>query len=71
MEENAVIAQVVFSLSLDRDFDYLVPAELRGRVRVGSRVRAPFNTSEKSGYVVAIKSQSDYWPLKPLLALES
>ena len=71
MEENAVIAQVVFSLSLDRDFDYLVPAELRGRVRVGSRVQVEFNTGERSGYVVAMKSHSDYWPLKPIVALES
>ena len=71
MEENAVIAQVVFSLSLDRDFDYLVPDALRGRVRVGSRVRVQFNTGERSGYVVAMKSHSDYWPLKPVVALES
>lgn len=66
------IAQVVFSLSLDRDFDYLIPPHLLGRVRVGSRVRVPFRNSERSGFVVAIKPHSDFPPeqLKAIGAIE-
>ena len=66
------IAQVVFSLSLDRDFDYLIPPHLLGRVRVGSRVRVPFRNSERSGFVVALKPHSDFPPeqLKAIGAIE-
>ena len=67
------IAQVVFSLSLDRDFDYLIPPHLLGRVRVGSRVRVPFRNSERSGFVVALKPHSDFPPeqLQALRPLEA
>ena len=33
------IARIVTNLSLDREFDYLIPERLRGLVHVGSRVR--------------------------------
>lgn len=63
------VAQVIFSLSLDRVFDYSVPPALRGQVREGSRVKVEFKHGERSGYVVAMKATSPY-KLKPILCLE-
>ena len=65
------IAKVIFDLSLDKDFDYSIPPHLEGKVRVGSRVRVSFRTSERSGFVVALKPRSDFADVKPILALES
>jgi len=42
------IARVVVDLSLDREFDYLIPEQWHGRVEVGSRVRVPFGRGDKS-----------------------
>ncbi len=64
-------AEVVFDLSLDKVFDYAVPPGLRGQIQAGSRVRAPFRTYEKSGYVLKLKAQSDYPQVRELLGLES
>ncbi len=54
------MARVVVNLSLDREFDYLIPPELRGRVRIGSRVRIPFGAGRGSrvGYVVGLAADS-------------
>lgn len=71
---NQRIAQVIFSLSLDQEFDYLIPPHLAEQVRVGSRVRVSFGKGQgvRSGFVVALKSHSNYHStLKPILALES
>ncbi len=35
-----MIAKVIVDISLDREFDYIVPPELAGNVQVGSRVQA-------------------------------
>ena len=62
------IAKVVINLSLDREFDYLVPSHLADKVRVGSRVRVPFGkgNSSRIGYVVGFKSHSSFSGLKEL-----
>jgi len=41
---------------VDRSFHYLVPAQLQGLVRVGSRVQVPFSRQKISGYVVGFSS---------------
>ncbi len=66
------IARVVINLSLDREFDYLIPDHLRTRVRVGSRVRVPFGTGkrERVGYVVCLADSSIFPKLKPISAVE-
>ncbi|HMP76315.1 MAG TPA: primosomal protein N' [Kiritimatiellia bacterium] len=60
------IARVVVDLSLDREFDYLVPDELADAVRVGSRVAIPFGRREAHGYVVAFAESSTFSGLKPI-----
>ena len=47
-------AGVVFPLPLDREFDYRVPAPLVGRLKIGSRVLAPFGPRSRQGYVVSL-----------------
>lgn len=64
------IARVVTDLGLDREFDYLVPPELDGRVRPGSRVVVPFGGSMRTGYVVGTKATSDVPRLKAIAALD-
>ncbi len=60
--------------SADRVYDYLVPAELSGRVRRGSIVSVSFGASQRTGtrrsaVVVDIADSSEYEKLKPILAV--
>ena len=65
------VAKVIVDLSLDRVFDYEIPAELAGRLRPGLRVRVPFGKSIRDGYVLRIAETSDYAQgnLKALLGI--
>ena len=57
--------RLAFELRVDRTFDYLLPAELSGQVRRGSRVRVPFGAGNRTrvGYVVD-------FPAAPAVAVE-
>ncbi|OGV39389.1 MAG: primosomal protein N' [Lentisphaerae bacterium GWF2_45_14] len=46
-------AKVIVNLALDKDFDYLIPQALEGKLEVGSQVIVPFGSSERRGYVIA------------------
>ena len=63
-----MIAKVLPDISLDREFDYLVPPELLDRVKPGCRVSVGFGKQQLSGWVVALSETSDCPPhkLKPL-----
>jgi len=58
------IAKVVVDLALDREFDYLVPDPLAGRIALGARVRVPFGRSAANGYVVGFADASAHKGLK-------
>ncbi|MFW6414195.1 MAG: replication restart helicase PriA [Verrucomicrobiota bacterium] len=62
------IAKVVINLSLDQEFDYLIPDSMKGRIRVGSRVEVPFGkgNSRRIGYVVGFKPYSSFGDLKEI-----
>ncbi len=61
------VARVVIDLTLDREFDYLVPPALAARVRPGVRVMVPFGSGgSRSAYVVGIKEESEYPNLKSI-----
>ncbi len=51
-------ARVIVDRSADREFDYLIPASLAGRVGVGSRVRLPFRNRAALGTVVDLPEDS-------------
>jgi len=53
-------ALVVFPIPLDRSFCYLVPEELRDKVRRGVRVIAPFGRRHEEGYVVETPDRPNY-----------
>lgn len=49
-----MFCKVVFDVPLDRDFDYLVPAELESKVKAGVRVSAPFGRMLTTGLISAV-----------------
>lgn len=72
MQQGPVIAEVIVDLpvrKVDRIFDYLVPAELTGRARVGSMVLVPFGKSKQVGYVVGFTEKSKVERLLPVEAI--
>jgi primosomal protein N' (replication factor Y) len=63
----ARIARVVPEVSLDRAFDYEIPAELDAQVTLGAKVRIPFGAREIVGYVVEFPTDAETRKLKPIL----
>ena len=63
-----MIAKVIIDVSLDRDFDYLVPPVLEPVIRVGMSVVFNFGNSVRTGYVLALAESSSY-PAEKLKAL--
>ncbi len=60
------IAKVAVDLSLDREFDYLIPEPLRLLVEIGSRVEVPFRSRTVTGFVVGFSDKSAFDDLKPI-----
>ena len=56
----ASIAKVVVEISLDREFDYRIPAHLQAAIRVGSQVNVPFQSRELRGFVVGLADHSAF-----------
>ncbi|MBN1557360.1 MAG: primosomal protein N' [Lentisphaerae bacterium] len=63
------IAKVTVDRGGDKTFDYRIPAELAGAVRVGSRVTVPFGRARRTGYVVGLADRSERGDLKAVAAL--
>ncbi len=60
-----MVAEVIINSTvknLNRTFDYAVPAELAGTIKLGSRVLVPFGNSKslEEGFVVGFKDTSEY-----------
>ena len=58
-----MFAQVILSIShadIDRVFDYAVPENMCGQVKIGMRVRVPFGKGKNlsEGYVVGVSEDS-------------
>ena len=51
-------ARVIVDRSADREFDYLIPPSLAGKVEIGSRVRLPFRNRAALGTVVDLPEES-------------
>lgn len=56
----ATIAKVVVEISLDREFDYRIPAHLQSSIQVGSQVNVPFKSRELRGFVVGLANYSSF-----------
>jgi primosomal protein N' (replication factor Y) len=60
------VAAVAIEDALDKLLDYAIPTKLENRIAVGQRVRVPLGRGNRAshGYVVALKSGSDYTKAK-------
>ena len=64
-----MIARVSLEIALRKEFDYLIPPELAGRVDVGSRVQVPFGARKVLGCVTALAEESAHTKLKPIIKI--
>ena len=64
-----MIARVCLEIALRKEFDYLIPAELAGKVDVGSRVQVPFGARKVLGVVTAVAEESALVRLKPIIKI--
>jgi len=64
-----MIARVSLEIALRKEFDYLIPERLAGKVDVGSRVQVPFGPRKVLGCVTALAEESARANLKPILKL--
>ena len=62
------IAKVIVDLSLDKEFDYLVPPELESVLQTGSPVVVPFGHRDAKGFIVGFADSSEHENLKPVKA---
>jgi len=64
------IARVAVDKALDREFDYEIGPELRGRVKPGSRVVVPFGKNRTRGFVIGLADRSEHPRLKQIVSLD-
>ena len=70
MEKPPKIAKVLLDLSLDRSFDYAVPPEMAGEIRIGMHVMVPFGSGgERAAFIVAFAETSPYPSLKSIRSI--
>lgn len=70
--EIATVAVEKTYFNFESDYDYSVPPEFEGKVKVGARVKVGFGTADslRSGFVISLHSDGPEKPLKPILELE-
>ena len=66
---GAVFARVAFDLPVPTEFTYAVPESLRASVRLGQRVRVPFRTTTRVGYLVALEDESDLEKVRDIASI--
>ncbi len=68
-QATGLFADVVFNRPLDHAFTYSVSEDLRGRMAVGKRVRAPFGRRDKAaiGFCVRLGEEAPKRPVKELV----
>ena len=49
-----MVARVTLEIALRKEFDYVIPPELAGKIEVGSRVKVPFGPRQITGCVTAL-----------------
>ena len=64
-----MVARVTLEIALRKEFDYLIPPELAGRVEIGSRVKVPFGHRQVLGCVTALVAESTHTNLRPIARL--
>jgi primosomal protein N' (replication factor Y) len=64
-----MIARVTLEIALRKEFDYLVPNELQGKVEVGTRVKVPFGHRLVLGCITALPADSPRTNLRSIAAV--
>jgi primosomal protein N' (replication factor Y) len=62
-----MIARVTLEIALRKEFDYLIPGELEGKVEPGTRVKVPFGPRQVFGCVTALVEESPRANLRAIL----
>ena len=62
-------AKVVLGLPIDGPFDYLVPANLEDKIRVGARVWVNFRNKKEVAYIVGLSNKTTIKKLKEISTL--
>ncbi|MDR0993628.1 MAG: primosomal protein N' [Verrucomicrobiota bacterium] len=60
------VAKVITALSLDKEFEYSIPPDWRGRLHIGSVVRVPFGHRRVQGFVTGLADAATFPNLKPI-----
>jgi len=63
------IAKVRVDVAVDREFDYRIPPELEGSVRLGSRVAVPFGPNMREGFVVGFVESSSFARIRDIASI--
>lgn len=63
------IVKVVLGLPILKPFDYSIPPNLWGKIKVGCRVKVIFNKRSMTGYVYALAETSQIKHLSPIISL--
>lgn len=67
-----MIAEIIVDIKnkqVNRSFDYIVPEYLEKIIDVGYRVKVPFNNSNRVGFVINLKENSEFSSLKEISEL--
>ena len=57
--------------ALDKSFTYIIPKEMRGTLKVGMKVKVPFNNRVINGFVIDIKEENNTeYELKSVASIE-
>lgn len=64
-------ASVVLDLSINKALDYGVPAEFIEKLKIGMKVHVPVRGQLRNGYIIAIKDEPDFTPVKPIAEIKS
>ncbi|MCX8155122.1 MAG: primosomal protein N' [Verrucomicrobiae bacterium] len=64
-----MVARVTLEIALQKEFDYLVPADMEPLVAVGTRVKVPFAGREVLGCVTALLERSPHPQLKSIIKI--
>lgn len=67
----ARIAKIVVEISLDGEFDFIIPEEYLLAATLGSRVTVPFGRRKTRGYIIGLSDKSEFSGLKNIISVES
>lgn len=70
-QEYKKYAAIILELSIDKALDYGIPDELLDTIQPGMRVEVPLRGKLQEGYVIGIKNEPDFKPVKPIKRLLS